>query len=325
LVVGGITTYSHLAILLSNIIQRFSRHKIIMESSIRVRSCYTTILEREVHFTEFGDKATAKRHVLMVHGFVRTCRDFDAIAEYLAKNADAYVVCPDIIGRGLSEWSPNPEAEYNPVCYATMLAELLKQLNIEHVSYFGTSMGGIIAMIAIGFGLPLAANIDRLVLNDVGPHVNPLSLQRIMAYVLEPPVVKRASEMITATAEAYRGFGYNLTEEQVWRLLEPCIRRLDDGSLTMHFDPAIPKGLKPPPPGTPDMWSLYDKITCPTLVIRGEDSDVLLPETLEEMVQRGPKPKSVTIGESAHAPVFIDENDCEIVKNFITENDTQQE
>ncbi|CUG91858.1 Hypothetical protein, putative [Bodo saltans] len=285
-----------------------------------MRSCYTTILDREIHYTEFGDKSSAKFHVVMIHGFVRTCRDFDVVAEYIARHGDAYVVCPDMIGRGLSQWSPNPEGEYNPVFYATLISELLGQLGVERAHYVGTSMGGLIGIIALGFGLPLAAKIDKFVLNDVGPHVNPASLQRIMTYVLAPPVVKRASEMLTATADTYRGFGYNLTQDQVWSLLQPCIRRQEDGTLTTHWDPAIPKGLKPPPPGTPDMWSLYDKITRPTLVVRGEDSDVLLAETLSEMLTRGPKPKSITISNAAHAPVLIDEADSKALLSFLAES-----
>lgn len=284
----------------------------------KMRSCYANILDREIHFTEFGDKGTAKHYVVMVHGFVRTCRDFDVAAEFLSTHCGAYVVCPDIIGRGLSQWSPDPENEYNPVFYAALLAELLRHLEIkEQVVYFGTSMGGLVGIIAIGLGLPLAGCIGRLILNDVGPHVNPASVQRIMAYVMTPPVVRRASEMISATTEVYRGFGYNLTADQRWALLQPCIRRLQDGSFSTHWDPAIPKGLKPPPPGTPDLWALYDKITCPTLVVRGEDSDVLLPETLAEMLQRGPKPNSVIIPNAAHAPAFVDEADCKILGAFI--------
>jgi pimeloyl-ACP methyl ester carboxylesterase len=284
-----------------------------------MRSCYATILGREIHYTEFGDKTSAKFHVVMIHGFVRTCRDFDVVADYIARCGGAYVVCPDMIGRGLSQWSPNPEHEYNPVFYAALISELLSQLGVERAHYVGTSMGGLIGMIALGFGLPLADKIDKLVLNDIGPHVNPASLQRIMTYVLSPPVVRRASEMLTATADTYRGFGYHLTEDQVWSLLLPCIRRQDDGSLTTHWDPAIPKGMKPPPPGTPDMWTLYDKITRPTLVVRGEDSDVLTQETFVEMLNRGPKPQAVTIAHAAHAPVLIDEADSKAILSFLVE------
>lgn len=282
-----------------------------------MRSNYITVLDREVHYTEFGENDPARPVVVMVHGFVRTCRDFDHLASFCATHLKARVICPDVIGRGLSQWSANPEAEYNPIFYGQVIAEMLRQLNVVKCIWFGTSMGGLIAMLGIAIGGPLSTMIEKLILNDVGPFVPPAALGRIMTYVVNPPVAQTVSELMSAMEETYRSFGYDLTGEQKHKLIEPCIRRLADGRVTVHWDPAILKGLKPPPPGTPDMWFFYDLIKCPTLVVRGEDSDVLLEETSQEMLTRGPKPTRIVIPRCGHAPVFMNDSDCEKLLDFL--------
>lgn len=299
-----------------------------------MRHCYATVMGSEVHYVEYlpSSSGSPKSTIVMVHGLARTSHDFHFVASFLCKSLDARVICPDVLGRGFSAWSSDPENQYNPVYYAVHLAALLQQLGVDSCTLFGTSMGGLIAILGVGAKTPLAPLVRRVILNDIGPFVPPSAIQRIMTYMVAPPQGRRVSDLIKATADSLRLFGYDLSDEERFELLAPCIRRLPDGQVTLHFDPAILKGFKAPPPGTPDLWYFYEQIGLPILILRGEDSDVLLQETADEMITRKKQRNDagddavtgtaqlIVIPRCGHAPSFSTENDCVLLLPFLNSN-----
>jgi pimeloyl-ACP methyl ester carboxylesterase len=258
------------------------------------------------------DGGATVTHAIMWHGFARTCRDFDALAAHVATTLGVTVLCPDTIGRGLSEWTTNLD-EYGLPFYLQQLTALLQLKGITACYFVGTSMGGLLGMVAAATSLK--GVIRKLVLNDVGPVVEQAALERIMAYLSNPPVCATATAFEAATAETYKSFGPMPTATRR-QLAEACTRRLPDGQITTHLDPNVVAAIKPMPPGT-TLWPLYDLITCPTFVVRGETSDVLSPSTLAEMATRGPKATSCTVPLTGHAPLMADRPTMEVVSAFL--------
>ena len=193
-------------------------------------SRYLTILDREIHVTEWGERG--KRPLVMWHGLARTGRDFDDIARELA--ADFHIVAPDTIGRGLSQWSPAPQDEYSYDFYARLATGLVDAYGFETFDWIGTSMGGGIAIRA-GAG-SLKNRITRFVINDIGPQVADAAIQRIRSYAGKPPRFERVSELEAYFRQVYKPYGF-LTDAQWRRLTETSTRRLPDGGITPHYDP----------------------------------------------------------------------------------------
>jgi pimeloyl-ACP methyl ester carboxylesterase len=261
-------------------------------------------------YLEWGDTANP-RVVVCVHGLTRCARDFDFLAAALAR--DFRVICPDVAGRGDSDWLKNP-MEYAVPTYAADMVTLIARLDVESVYWVGTSMGGLIGMMIAA--LP-ESPITRMVLNDVGPLVTAASLERIGMYVGKAPrlpSIEAAEQLVRAVSAP---FGPH-TDAQ-WRFLtEHVVRREADGSYRMHYDPAI---AVPFNAGAPHkdmaLWAFWDAIRCPSLVIRGAQSDLLTKETLAEMAARGPKAKTVELPGIGHAPTLMQPEQIEIVKSFL--------
>ncbi|HEX5125335.1 MAG TPA: alpha/beta hydrolase [Rhodocyclaceae bacterium] len=263
-------------------------------------------------YVEWGDPHN-DRVLVCVHGLTRNARDFDFLAQALT---DRYrVVCPDVVGRGHSDWL-NVKTDYAIPLYAADMYALIAQLGIKSVDWVGTSMGGLI-------GIALASQplspIKRMVLNDVGPVIEGQSLARIGQYV------GRAPEFATfADAEAYvravsASFG-NLTDTQWKHITEHSLRQSDKG-FVMSYDPGIGDAFRlTPVEADITLWPLYDAIKCPVLVMRGKESDLLKASTVEEMTRRGPHARAVEIAGVGHAPMLMDAEQIGIVKEFLLES-----
>lgn len=264
---------------------------------------------REIHFTEWGKGNDAV--VVAWHGLARTGRDMDPLAASLS---DRYrVICPDTIGRGLSEWSPDPKTEYCLGFYAAIARSLVDQLGLKDFSWVGTSMGGAIGMHLAGGALK--QRIDRLVLNDIGPRLGASAVQRIRSYAGNPARFDRVSDLEQYFREVYKPYGW-LSDEQWLALTEFSTRRTDDGKLTPHYDPAMVMQFEHHP-NDYELWESYDRIVAPTLCLRGETSDLLLPEVAEEMRSRGPRAVVVTVAGCGHAPALNVPEQIGLVRRFL--------
>jgi pimeloyl-ACP methyl ester carboxylesterase len=274
-----------------------------------MKSSYLICEGRELHYVEWGE---GPETVVAWHGLARTGRDMDDIAAHLARRYR--VICPDTLGRGLSQWSPQPEREYCLDFYARLALSLLDQLGIKQCHWLGTSMGG-----ALGIRLAAGAlkgRIRRLVLNDIGPQLGATAVERIRTYAGSPPQFERVSELEQYFRTIYRPFGW-LSDEQWRRLAETSTRRTADGHVAPHYDPKMVLQFEHYPADY-DQWDAYDAIDIPVLCLRGESSDLLLPETAEAMRSRGPRSVVVTIPGCGHAPALNVPDQFGLVERFLS-------
>jgi pimeloyl-ACP methyl ester carboxylesterase len=254
--------------------------------------------------TIWGDREAPP--VICVHGLTRQGRDFDALAQVLAEQF--YVVCPDLPGRGNSEWLPAP-ALYQPLVYALALSHLLALID-RPVRWVGTSLGGICGMI-------LAAApknpIERMVLNDIGPFIPREALARIAAYIGDVPDFADEAALESYLRRVHAPFGA-LTDAQWAEMARHSARALPDGGVALHYDPALTLPMRTAAPQDIDMGPFWDKIEIPILAIRGARSDLLLPETLDRMAAKA----EVHVVENAgHAPALMDTPTIEIIRKFL--------
>ena len=275
-----------------------------------MKSGYLVCEGREIHFTEWG--ADHAESVIAWHGLARTGRDMDALAAHLGSRYR--VICPDTLGRGLSQWSPHPEREYCLDFYGKLALSLMEQLGIGECHWVGTSMGG-----AIGIRLAagaLKSRIRRLVLNDMGPKIADAAVERIKAYAGKPPQFDRVSELEQYFRTIYKPYGW-LSDEQWRRLTETSVRRTPEGKITTHYDPNMVLQFVHHPRDY-DQWQAWDAIEAPTLCLRGETSDLLLAEVAEEMKRRGPRATVATIAGCGHAPALNVPDQLSLVERFLS-------
>lgn len=263
-------------------------------------------------------------HVIVcVHGLTRQGRDFDVLAQALSHHAR--VICPDIAGRGQSDWLADPMA-YGVPQYAFDMLVLLTQVHAQYpiaqLDWVGTSMGGLIGMAVAGTpDLALPVPIRRLLLNDVGPRLEWSALQRIGTYVGESPRFASVEEGAAWLRVQSADFGPH-TDAQWLALSEPMLRPGPEGGFVLHYDPkiAVPmQGMtqEQVAQGEALLWNLYDAITAQTLVLRGAKSDLLTAQTVQEMAQRGPKAHSATLEGVGHAPTLVQPEQVALVKEFL--------
>ena len=272
-------------------------------------SHYLVCEGREIHYTQWGAEHSST--VIAWHGLARTGRDMDEVAAHLASRFR--VICPDTIGRGLSQWSPAPEKEYCLDFYARLAVSLVDQLGIRELHWLGTSMGG-----AIGIQLAAGAlkgRIRRLILNDIGPKLGEAAVNRIRSYAGSPPQFEWLSELEEYFRGVYKPYGW-LSDEQWRRLAETSARRTAEGKWTPHYDPKMVMQFTGHP-GDYDQWSAWDAIDVPTLCLRGENSDLLLPAVAEAMRSRGPRAVVVTIPGCGHAPALNVPEQFALVERFL--------
>lgn len=258
----------------------------------------------EIHVTEWG--AADAPVVVAWHGLARTGRDMDELARHLSPRYR--VICPDTLGRGLSQWAARPAEEYCLAFYARLAADLFDELAIETAQWVGTSMGGAIGTVcAAGMYEPrLQGCITRLLLNDNAPELAPAALQRIRAYAGQPPAFETVLELEMFFRQVYQPYGW-LSDAQWRHLTETSTRRLPDGRVTPHYDPAMVQQFTHHEYDYL-IWDHYDRLHIPVLCLRGVDSDLVLPATIAEMHRRGPGQRGllqvVEVPGCGHAPAL---------------------
>ena len=276
-------------------------------------------------YWQWGDPANP--HVLVcVHGLSRQGRDFDVLARALSPYAR--VICPDVAGRGQSDWLQDPLG-YQVATYAgdmlALLAQLHGQAPIQTLDWLGTSMGGLIGMAVLGTpGLPLPVPVRRLVLNDVGPTLEWKALARIATYLGNTGRFDSVQQAADAMWAISSSFGPH-TPEQWLALSRHMVKPLvaDEPALTLHYDPAIAIPFRSmteesAAAGEAALWQLYEQITASTLLLRGGESDLLSIETAHAMGRRGPKARLVEFADVGHAPTLIADAQVAAVLGFLT-------
>jgi len=267
-----------------------------------------------VAYREWGD--ARNRDVLVcVHGLTRSGRDFDELARTLC--AQFRVVCPDVAGRGDSDRLADPKL-YTWAQYVADMVTLIARLDVEAVNWLGTSMGGFVGMaLAAQNGSP----VKKLVLNDAGPLIARASLERIGGYVGQTPAFATLEEAEKHIRAISAPFGPH--SDAQWRFLtESWVRKGEDGGWRPHYDPRIAEGFRSAiPERDMGLWHLYDAVRCPTLVLRGEHSDVLSRDTAAEMARRGPKARVVEIRGVGHAPTLLHADQIALVRDFLLEGE----
>lgn len=282
--------------------------------------------QHRMAYWSWGDPLAANV-VVCVHGLTRQGRDFDRLARALVERSTEplRVVCPDVAGRGQSDWLP-AGALYQVPQYASDMLALLGQLHtaapISQLDWVGTSMGGLIGMVVSGQpGLPLPAAVRRLVLNDVGPAISWAAVQKMQQYAGRYGRYADLAEAAAAMRALSVGFGP--VPDDVWLdMSSHMVRDLPEGGVTLHYDPAIGQPLQAlteeaSAAAEPVMWALYEQIRAQVLLIRGEDSDLLTLDTAQAMTERGPKARLVQWPHVGHAPTLTEPEHIQVVLDFL--------
>lgn len=273
------------------------------------RSLYLTIGGVQTHVTEWG--SVGMPPVMMWHGLARTGRDFDVIAGALAEKFR--VICPDTPGRGLSQWSTAPDTDYCFAAYATLAAGLADALGLEKFAWLGTSMGGALGIAAAA--TTLRGRVTKLILNDIAPTMPAAAHERISTYIGQPPDFSTLTELEDYFRTIYQPFGAH-TDAQWRHMAETGYRRLPNGRITTHYDPAIVRQFHAHPRDF-EQWDMYDALEVPTLLLRGENSDLVFADVAAEMTRRGPRARRVEIPGCGHAPALNVAAQIEIVRDFL--------
>ena len=272
--------------------------------------------------------ANAAHVVFCVHGLTRQGRDFDILAQALVAAAEAAqlppvrVICPDVVGRGRSDWLPDPMGYQFPQ-YASDMAVLIQSLNSQHpiqrLDWVGTSMGGVIGMLLAAQDMPVP--IRNLVLNDIGPPVSWKSIQFMQTYVGEVGRFASVQDAANAMWEVSKAFGPHTPAEWL-ALSQHMVKRLDDGAYCLHYDPQLRVPIRAvteeaTKAGEAMLWQIYDAVRCKTLLIHGAQSELLSVDAVKAMTQRGPRAQVATIAGVGHAPTLTHQDQIDIVLAFL--------
>jgi pimeloyl-ACP methyl ester carboxylesterase len=267
-------------------------------------------------YWEWGDSGNP-RVLVCVHGLSRQGRDFDTLARDLA--GDYRVVCPDVVGRGQSDWLADP-AGYGIPAYVADMVTLLARLGVAQVDWLGTSMGGLIGLSLASLAIASGSPLRRLVLNDIGPTLDVAGLQRIGSFVGQMAHWRTVDDAADAMWAISQGFGPHTRE--AWLALSRSQLKSDGDGYKPHYDPGIAVPFRHVTPegaaaGEALLWQAYDRITCPTLLLRGADSDLLTPATAKAMTQRGPRATLREFAAVGHAPTLIAPDQRAAVRAFL--------
>jgi pimeloyl-ACP methyl ester carboxylesterase len=277
--------------------------------------CLSSKSFHRMHYVEWGDP-DAERVVICVHGLTRNCRDFDYLAQALLP--EFRVVCPDVAGRGQSDWLPAKD-DYGYPQYCADMTALIARVTAggrpRRIYWVGTSMGGI-------FGMLLASRpkspLEKLVLNDVGTFIPGAALERIGTYVGKDPRFKTLEEMETMVRFVSAPFG-PLTDAQWRHLTVSGAKQHADGSWGFCYDPGIGIPFQKKPLADVDLWQFWDAIACPTLLLRGAQSDLLPKDAAIAMTRRGPRPRLIEFEGVGHAPMLMADDQIKVVREFLLE------
>lgn len=317
------------------------------QPSLHYLSCPDAQRGHRMAWWQWGDE-DSEHVVVCVHGLTRQGRDFDALALALTGHARARgrrlaVVCPDVAGRGKSDWLPDPMAYQVPTYAADMvllLQQLAQQVPGRSFDWVGTSMGGLIGLAVFGSLAQMAAgqaalagaqppaaplSLRRIVFNDVGPNLQWSALQRIASYVGVPGMQFASREEGVAHLRGVStGFGPH-SEAQWDDLSQAMLVEAGNGTWRLHYDPAIAEAFRQLSPEVTAqaeavLWALYDQIQCPTLVLRGAESDLLSAEAAQSMTQRGPRARLVSFDGVGHAPTLVSGEQLAVVRRFLLDD-----
>lgn len=262
-----------------------------------------------IAYTDWGDPNNSNV-LICVHGLTRNGRDFDVLAHALQ---DRYrVICPDIVGRGESQWLSHP-ADYSYPQYLADMNALIARLNVDSVHWVGTSMGGLIGMMLAG---QLNTPIRRLVMNDVGPFIPKASLERLAQYVGRAPTMESLYDVEQYLRVVMAPFG-KLTDAQWKHMAQYSAKQGPIGKFVLHYDPSIADVFKGTVMQDVSLWPFWQIVTCPTMVIRGADSDLLLRETVEQMKAGRRNVSSIEIANTGHAPALMDDAQIKVLRDFL--------
>jgi len=269
-----------------------------------------------IAYTDWG-KPDNPHIVICVHGLTRNCRDFDFLATALS--SDCRVICPDVVGRGQSDWlQDEQDYDYYPL-YLSDALSLIAHIQSQYresiaIDWVGISMGGLIGMMT---AIQPEITLNKLVISDIGPLIPASALKRMSEYVGKDIRFPNLNDFEAYIRKISAPFG-PLTDHQWKHLTIHSARLLDDGTYTFYYDPKISASFKAHALLQDiDLWEYWDLLRVQTLVMRGSESDVLLEETAVQMQERGPKTKVVELPGIGHAPILLDEEQIAIVKNFL--------
>lgn len=282
-------------------------------------NCFLTVDGIELHYSAWGDPDDPP--IVCVHGLSRVGRDFDALAAALED--EYHIVCPDMPGRGWSEW-PEDTAAYTNETMAELLVGFCDTLGFEEVRWVGTSMGGGLGMALAGGSL--ADQISHLIVNDVSPDptgdAEEAALERIVNYVGDPPTVNTVTELEAYYRKLYEGRFSSMTDEEWTAFTLHSARRTGDGGVTRAYDPRILEGLADDGDASEgdedgsDGWAIWDEIDANLMVVHGKDSEILPTPVYEKMLERRPDAKSIEV-DSGHAPMLNTRKQIEPIREFL--------
>jgi pimeloyl-ACP methyl ester carboxylesterase len=284
------------------------------QPQIKTVQCLSPAGLHTMAYKEWGDPHNSNV-LVCVHGVTRVSDDFDQLARALC---DQYrVICPDVVGRGRSSWLRDPR-HYQLPQYVSDMVTLVARLDVDKADWFGTSMGGL-----IGMGLASLPDnpIRKLILNDIGPTLNFAAISRISEYIgqeLRFASFEEAENYIRAISA---GFGLH-TEEQWRKIASDVLRQDQQGLWIRHYDLKLAVPFQAETPESTKrseaaLWGAYDAISCPVLVVRGAESDLLTRDVAQEMTQRGPKAGLVELAGVGHAPTFVRADQIALAKEFL--------
>ncbi len=265
-----------------------------------------------VAYTEWGE-ADNPRVLICVHGLSRNSRDFDVLAEAL--QGRYRVICPDIVGRGQSQWMSHP-SDYSYPQYLADMNALIARVNPGELHWAGTSMGGLIGMMLAG---QPNTPIRRLVMNDVGPFIPKAALERLAQYVGRAPAMESLDDVEQYLRVVMAPFG-KLTDAQWHHMAEHSSKQSSNGNFLLHYDPAIADVFKGAAIQDINLWMFWQGVTCPVFVIRGAESDLLLAETVTQMKAGRSNVTSLEVPNTGHAPALMDDAQVSAVRNFLLES-----
>ena len=276
---------------------------------LSAQSRYVSANGLKLHYLDFGNPS--KPPLVCIHGLSGNAHNFDGLAPHLMN--DHHVMSIDVRGRGDSEWGP--PGEYTPPVYVNDLSLMLEALELDRVTLIGTSMGGIVSMIFAG-GYP--QRVERLVLNDVGPEVDPAGLKRITGYFTDAPNDFKDLAAVAAYYRANYPFLAATPEPELIDFVHWAVKPAGDGRLTWKIDPAVRNIPRTGTAARPmDMWVPFARITARTLVIRGAESDILASDTAERMCRVLPGAKLVEIPGVGHAPTLSEPAAIAAIREFL--------
>ncbi len=281
---------------------------------ISPKHAFVNVGGKEIHVRIWGHSG-APQTVFAVHGMSRNGSDFDAIASKLSAKGRYRVICPDLPGRGMSQWARFPAVEYRMEALAFLASGLLAALGVHRCLWLGASLGGVIGM-AVAAG-PFGGVIQRLVMNDVGPEVEEDALQRIREYV---PIARSFATLLEAETcfrDLYASFG-PLSDDEWRSFAANSVRRRTDGSWTTSHDPRI-EAIFDNPPSPDAVWEMFLSVRCPVLTLRGAESELLSEQIAVRMTERHSNCRLVTIDGCGHAPFLNTPDQIRTVKRFFRE------